>query len=43
MHLYKTLNILGSNESKLPSLQRGTDLYIDNEEAISGVSLFKLT
>lgn len=43
MHLYKTLNILGSNESKLPSLQRGTDLYIDNDETISGVSLFKLT
>lgn len=43
MHLYKTLNILGSNESKLPSLQRGTDLYIDNDDAISGVSLFKLT
>ena len=43
MHLYKTLNILGSNESKLPSLQRGTDLYIDNENVVSGVSRFKLT
>lgn len=43
MHLYKTLNILGSNESKLPSLQRGTDLYIDNENVVSGVSQFKLT
>lgn len=43
MHLYKTLNILGSNETSLPSLERGTDVYIDNEEALEGVSLFKLT
>ena len=42
-HLYKKFNILGSRTTNLPSLERGTDLYIDNNDIVQGIQPFKLT
>jgi hypothetical protein len=41
--MFKTLDMLGSYETSLPSLQRGTEIHIDNNTAKSGIKLFKLT
>lgn len=42
-HMFKTLDMLGSYETSLPSLERGTEIHIDNNTAPSGIKTFKLT
>jgi len=42
-HMFKTLDMLGSYETSLPSLERGTEIHIDNNTTPSGIKAFKLT
>lgn len=42
-HMFKTLDMLGSYETSLPSLERGTEIHIDNDTVPSGIKPFKLT
>ena len=43
IRLYKTLDILGNQNTILPSLERGVELTIDNAKVHSGIPIYKMT